>query len=153
VGDIDEAEPMANESRMVGTRHDNRPILQQGLHHLADCALIREDYPESERRYRDALDHARQWRMTTQATNELLGVAMSTAGQGDPARAVRLAATAYAKIEALGMKRTYLGWWDRLQERHIGGARALLSAEELVEAERIGRVAGWDATLDEVLEA
>lgn len=153
VGDIAEAEPMANETRMVGIRHDNRPILQLGLHHLADCALIREDYPESEQRYRDALDHARQWRMTTQATNELLGVAMSTAGQGDSARAVRLAATAYAKIEAMGLRRTYLGWWDRIQERHIGGARARLSADELAEAERIGRETGWDVTLDEVLGA
>ncbi|MGI8830648.1 MAG: ATP-binding protein [Candidatus Limnocylindria bacterium] len=153
VGDIDRAEPMADATRTVGIRHDNRPLLQLGLHFLADCALIREDYPVSEQRYRHALDHARQWRMTTQATNELLGVAMSVAGQGDHGRAVRLAATAYAKIEAMGMKRGYLGWWDRIQERYIGGARTHLSANELAEAERIGREASWDATLDEVLGA
>jgi predicted ATPase/class 3 adenylate cyclase len=153
VGDVDEAEPMANETREVGLRYENRPVLQISLHHLADCALIREDYPESEQRYRRALEHAREWRMTTQATNELLGVAMSVAGQGDHRRAVRLAATAYAKIEGMGMKRAYLGWWDRIQERHIGGARARLSAEELAEAERTGREAGWDATLDDVLGA
>jgi hypothetical protein len=64
----------------------------------------------------------------------------------------RLAAEDWGPIDRL-LRRSYLGWWDRLQERHIDGARARLSAAELAEAERIGREAGWDATLNEVLRA
>ncbi|MBM2822288.1 MAG: Adenylate/guanylate cyclase protein [Thermoleophilia bacterium] len=81
--------------------------------------------------------------------DELLGVAMSAAGQGDWARAVRLAAAAYAEKEVLEMESDR--WWSGLQERYIGGARAQLAPEELEAAERAGRAASFDAVLDEVL--
>jgi hypothetical protein len=81
--------------------------------------------------------------------NELHGVAMSAAGQGECARAVRLAAAADAEKEILGMEGIL--WWNAMQERFIGGARAQLSSEELEAADRAGRAVTFDAVLDEVL--
>jgi hypothetical protein len=81
---------------------------------------------------------------------ELLGIAMSAAGRGDDARAVRLAAAAYAQREALG-QRGGVSFWSRLQERFIGGARAHLEPDEVEEAERAGGERPFDAVLDEVL--
>ena len=72
------------------------------------------------------------------------------AGQGDRERAVRLAAAANAQKEVLG----YLGtsvFWSALQERHLGGARTVLSADELERAERAGTQTPFDAVLAEVL--
>jgi predicted ATPase len=151
-GDIERADPLAGELYAIGTRHEARGTEHQGLHYLADCPLIAGDYAEAERRYVRALAHARRFGMLTMRTEELLGVAMSAAGQGDYARAVRLAAAAYAEKEALGTYGTTL-FWKTLQERHIGGARARLEPDELAAAERAGREAPFDAVLDEVLGA
>jgi hypothetical protein len=38
-----------------------------------------------------------------------------------------------------------------MQERHIGGARARLTRDEVEKAERAGTEASFDAVLDEVL--
>jgi predicted ATPase len=149
-GEIERVEPMAQELYELGTPETRA----DGLHYLADCPLIGGDYAEAEKRYRRALSHARDSGFVTQCQAELLGVAMSLAGQGDHARAVRLAAAADAHREALGLQPgNPAHWWMKLQERHIGGARHQLGAEQAEEAERAGREAPFDAVLDEVLAA
>jgi tetratricopeptide (TPR) repeat protein len=149
-GEIERVEPMAQELYELGTPETRA----DGLHYLADCPLIGGDYAEAEKRYREALGHARDSGFVTQCQAELLGVAMSVAGQGDHARAVRLAAAAYAHREALGLQPgNPAHWWMKLQERHIGGARDHLGAEEAEKAERAGREVPFDAVVDEVLGA
>jgi hypothetical protein len=44
-----------------------------------------------------------------------------------------------------------MAFWQRLQERFIGGARAQLTPNEVEEAERSGSEAPFDEVLDEVL--
>jgi tetratricopeptide (TPR) repeat protein len=149
-GDITRAEPLAQELYDIGTRNKARRRAQSGLHYLADCALIGGNYAEAEDRYVRALEHAHRWGILRMRTAELLGVAMSTAGRGNDARAVRLAAAAYAESELLGTHGT-TPFWTELQERHILGARAHLSPDEVEEAERAGREVAFDAVLDEVL--
>jgi hypothetical protein len=123
-----------------------------GLHYLADCPLIAGAYAEAEERYLRTLAHARSSGFMAQVPTELLGVAMSAAGQGDHRRAVRLAAAAYAQRDALGLKPgNPAHWWIRLQEQHIGSARRQLTPDELEQAERLGRETAFDAVLDEVL--
>jgi hypothetical protein len=124
---------------------------QLALHFLADCPLVAGDYAEAERRYLRALGYARTAGLPGRATDEVLGVAMSLAGQGDSARAVRLAAAAYAEQEALGKESDH--WWRTMQERLIGGARIQLTPDELEQADRVGRETPFDAVLDEVLGA
>ena len=149
-GEIDRVEPVAQELYELGT-----PDTQaDALHYLADCPLIGGDYAEAENRYLRALAHARTSGFVTQCQAELLGVAMSVAGQGDHERAVRLAAAAYGQREDLGLQQgNPAHWWMKLQERHIGGARAHLGLEETEKAERSGRETPFDAVLDEVLAA
>jgi tetratricopeptide (TPR) repeat protein len=149
-GEIERAEPLAQQLYDVGARHGARRIEHSGLHYLADCPLIGGDYVESEERYVRALGHARSCGMLGMRTEELLGVAMSAAGQGDAERAVRLAAAAYAEKEALGTQGTSL-FWTELQEWFIGGARGQLTAEVLEAAERAGTEEPFEAVLDEVL--
>ncbi len=151
-GEIERVEPMAQELYELGSRHGNRDTQGDGLHYLADCPLIAGDYAKAEKRYRRALAHARTSGFVAQCPTELLGVAMSAAGQRDHERAVRLAAAAYAEREALGLRPgNPAHWWIRLQEQHIGGARAQLGPDEAEKAERAGREAAFDAVLDEVL--
>ncbi|HUG94543.1 MAG TPA: adenylate/guanylate cyclase domain-containing protein [Pleomorphomonadaceae bacterium] len=151
-GQIERVEPLAQDLYELGRLHDNLDVQGDGLHYLADCPLIGGDYAEAEKRYARALGNARNAGIVVQCPSELIGVAMSVAGQGDYARAVRLAAAAHAQREALGLRPgNPAHWWIKLQETHIGGARSHLTPEEVEEAERAGRNAPFDAVLDEVL--
>jgi tetratricopeptide (TPR) repeat protein len=151
-GDIDRAEAMAQELYQLGVRNDATRPQQSALHYLADCPLIGGDYAEAERRYARAVAHARSSGILVMCATDLLGVAMSAAGRGNHARAVRLAAAAYAQLETFGVRdQSPAHFWTRLQKWFIGGARAQLTPEELDAAERAGSEADFDAVLDEVL--
>jgi predicted ATPase len=151
-GEIERVEPMARELYELGRRYGNRDAQMNGLHYLADCPLIAGDYTEAEERYRRALGHAHGSGFMAQVPTELIGIAMSAAGQGDATRAVRLAAAASAQRETLGLKPgNPAHWWIKLQQRHIAGARAQLGPDEAARAERAGREASFEAILDEVL--
>ncbi|MBA2361618.1 MAG: hypothetical protein H0V79_11940, partial [Actinobacteria bacterium] len=151
-GETERAEPMAQKLYELGREHGNLDTQGDALHYLADCALIGGDYQEAERRYLRALAHARSCGILRQSVEELRGLAMSAAGQGDHGRAVRLAAAASAQREAMGNKPVSpTHWWGRLAERFIGDARAKLGRDELGEAERAGREADFDSVVEEVL--
>jgi predicted ATPase len=151
LGKIEEAEARARELHALVA--DSRASLmhQLALHFLADCPLVAGDYPEAERRYVEALDFATREGLIGRATDEVLGVAMALAGQGQSAKALRLAAAAHAQQEELGKSADH--WWQSMQDRLIGGARTHVSPDELEEAERAGREAGFDAIVGELLGA
>ena len=150
LGEVGRAEAMAME--LLRTAKPEASLMQQlGLHFLADCPLVAGDYVEAERRYLRALAYGRGAGLVGRCTDEVIGVAMSLAGQGDAARAVRLAAAAYAEQEAIGKGSDH--WWSKMQEWFIGGARAQLSEDKLEQAERTGRETSFEAVLDELLGA
>ena len=122
---------------------------QIALHFLADCPLVAGDYAEAELRYLRALAYARSAGLVARYTDEVVGVAMSLAGQGHAARAIRLAASAHAEHERLGLGSDY--WWSTMQDRLLGRARASLPPNELDEAERTGRETPFDDAVEEVL--
>ena len=149
-GQTEQAESMARELLDLGVRHAVPRAEQLALHFLADCPLVYGDYTEAERRYLRALAHARASGLRRRVVDELLGVAMSASGQGDPARAVRLAAAAHAEAEVIGKSSDH--WWSKMQEWFIGGARAQLTPEDLEAAELAGQGVPFDEVLDDVLE-
>ena len=150
MGDVERAEPMVRRLFEVGRRSDSR-LEQVALHYLADLPLIGGEFAEAERRYRHALASARRLQMSTQVTNEVLGVAMALAGQGRDEPALRLAAAAHARRRALGLPGRYLHWWDEQQQRHFGAARERLGATRAAEAEAAGESADFDSVVDQVL--
>jgi tetratricopeptide (TPR) repeat protein len=150
-GNAERAEAMAEELSAVVAESGPSLMQQLALHFLADCPLVAGDYAEAERRYLRALAYARTAGLPGRATDEVLGVAMSFAGQGDSARALRLAAAAHAEQEALGKGTDY--WWRTMQERLIGGARSQLEAAEVERLDGLGRETPFDAVLDELLGA
>jgi len=97
-------------------------------HFLADCALIRGDTAEAEMRYRQSLQAALPLGDVIETSVEVQGVAMAVAGNGDPARALRLAGAVEALWESLGVSFS-IAFWDALLERYIGAARAEFAEE------------------------
>ena len=152
-GQVERVEPLARDLYELGDRYEANRVQQSALHYLADCPLIGGDYSEAETRYLRALAHARDSGILGMCVEELRGVAMSAAAQGDLARGVRLAAAAEAQGESIGIagRTSPTHFWTKLQEWFIDGARAQLTPEELEAAERAGKEAPFDAVLDEVL--
>jgi tetratricopeptide (TPR) repeat protein len=151
LGKVEEAESRAQELRALVADSRSSLMQQLALHFLADCPLVAGDYEEAERRYVEALGLADHEGLIGRAIDEVLGVAMARAGQGRSAEALRLAAAAHARHEELGRYADH--WWQSMQDRLLGGARADVSADELEHAQRAGREAGFEAVVGELLGA
>jgi tetratricopeptide (TPR) repeat protein len=129
----------------------NQAVYMQelALHFLADCALVDGRYEESERRYLTALRHAHEAGLIGRATDEVLGVAMSRAGQGKAVNALRLAASAHAKQReiAQGTDR----WWQSMQDRLLGDAHRSLPPAAAEQAEQEGAETPFDDLVGQLL--
>ena len=95
------------------------------FHYLADCALIEHNFTESLRLYRKSLDLALVLGDHVEIGFEVQGVAMSLAGLGESATAVRLVAGMAADWSRVGANVT-VRFWRALLDQHMGAARAKL---------------------------
>ncbi len=126
LGEVDRAESLSQDLlEMAGGDPRTKHF---AFHFLADCALIRGDAEEAERRYRESLRAALSLGDVLETTFEMQGVAMAAAGLGDARRALRLAASVEALWESLGTSFS-VAFWDVLLERYLAAARATLGAE------------------------
>ncbi len=126
LGDVDRAEPMAR--NLLERAGDDPRTEHFGYHFLADCALIRGDTVEAERRYRQSLQAALPLGDVIETSFEVQGVAMAVAGNGDPQSGLRLAGSVEALWESFGIAIS-IPFWDALLERYLGPAREQLGAE------------------------
>jgi len=149
LGDVERAESL---SRDLLEMADGDPRSEHfAFHFLADCALIRGDAEEAGTRYRESLQAALPLGDVLETSFEVQGVAMTSAGAGDPHRALRLAASVEALWESLGTSFS-VAFWDALLEKYIGGAREALGADaDAVWAE--GRTMAFEDAVDLALGA
>ena len=149
LGDTERAETLSHE---LLERSDGDPRTEHFAYHfLADCALIRSDTVEAEKRYRESLRAALPLGDVFETSFEVQGVAMAAAGNGDPERALRLAGAVEALWESLGTS-IHVAFWDALLERYLGPARAELGGRaDAVWAE--GRALDFDDAIELALAA
>jgi predicted ATPase/class 3 adenylate cyclase len=145
-GRIADAEARAGTALEHALEAGNASVEQMASHYLGDCALIRADYATAERRYRRCLELTWEEGDPRQSAAELLGYAMSIAGQGRYADALRLAGTWRAFRTRAGI-RGGPRFWRRLQERELGRARSELPRDT---ADRAWEE-GLAATLEEAV--
>jgi predicted ATPase/class 3 adenylate cyclase len=132
LGDVGRAESLSRDL-LAGAGGDPR-IEHFAYHFLADCALIRGDFDQAERRYRESLEKALPLGDLLETSFEVQGVAMAAA-RGQPRRALILAGSVEALWESLGT-RISIGFWNALLGRHLGAARERLGADaEAAQAE------------------
>jgi hypothetical protein len=101
---------------------------------------------EARKRYRESLRAALPLGDVIETSFEVQGVAMALAGGGDPVTALRLAASAAAMWESLGVSIS-IPFWDALLERYLRPAREQLGAD----ADRVwaeGRALDFDAAVE-----
>jgi predicted ATPase/class 3 adenylate cyclase len=145
-GRIEDAEARASDALEHALLTENTAVEQMASHYLGDCALLRAEYTTAEQRYRRCLELTWEERDQRQSAAELLGYAMSIAGQGRYADALRLAGTWRAFRRHVGIQGGPR-FWLRLQERELGRARQELPADAAERAEQ----AGLQTSLDEAI--
>jgi predicted ATPase/class 3 adenylate cyclase len=143
LGDVEQGESL---SRELLERAAGDPRTEHFAYHfLADCALVRGDTEEAEKRYRQSLRSAQPLGDVVETSFEVQGVAMAAAGNGDARRALRLAGSVEALWESLGMSIS-IAFWDALLERYIGATREHLDDGDAVWAE--GRALAFDEAVE-----
>ena len=123
-----EARKLAKEIIEFAAVHPDIRNEHFGWHFLADCALIEGDCEASLPLYQKSLGLAREMGDRIEISFEIQGVAMSLAGLGDHAEALRLFAATNAELERMGAE-IHIRFWDALVERFIGRARTELATE------------------------
>jgi hypothetical protein len=126
LGELDLVEPMAREALAVAVRTGDVRSEHLAHHFLADCLLIRGDCANALPRYRRSLVLAVEINDRAEIGAEVQGIAMATAGCGQPAHALRLAGAAAAEFDALAIDLSGMSFWTALLDRYLGRARAEL---------------------------
>ena len=148
-GNTSRAAAEARELLAIARRNQAVYMQELALHFLADCPLVDGRYEESERAYRTALQYAHEAGLIGRETDEVLGVAMSLAGQGQAAAALRIAASAHVKQREIAMSTDR--WWQSMQDRLLGDARRDLGATDGEQVEQEGAETPFDHIVERLL--
>jgi hypothetical protein len=113
------------------------------VHHLlGDCAILEEQYIESEREYGKSLLSIFRLGDTLQTCFEIFFVAMSVAGQGRHAKALRLnaAVTSIAQANQFNIpEESAVSFMKELARQHIVGTRNRIGELQTMKYEEQGR--------------
>ncbi|HEY4644650.1 MAG TPA: hypothetical protein VIH25_00050, partial [Steroidobacteraceae bacterium] len=153
LGETDIVEPMAREALAAAQQTRDFRSEHFAHHFLADCPLIRGDCVTALPRYRRALALAVELSDRSETAVEIQGVAMATAGCGQPARALRLAGAAAAEFDALAIDLSGIIFWSALLERYLGRARSELGEDAAIAAWEEGRRTGFEHAIALALDA
>jgi hypothetical protein len=126
VGDVERAESLSRD--LLEAAGGDPRTEHFAFAFLGDCALIRGDFDEAETRYRESLQAGLPLGDVIETSVAVQGVAMASAGSGDPHRALRLAASVEALSESLGLQAS-TPFWDELLEKYIGAACEALGTD------------------------
>ena len=149
------ARPMVRKVLKMAEELENLYIIFLAHHMLGDCALIDGIYPESEREYGQGLETTLKYDDTAYTCTEMLGVAMSVAGQGRYAKALRLNAAATRNALSFGSwvpEDIPLVFWHELVLQLIVGTREKLGEELTQQYEEEGRSMSFEEAVDYALD-
>ncbi len=148
---VDEARPISKEIIEFSRQVNDRRSEHSGFHYLADCALIAGNCTESLGLYRESLILAQAIEDRLETSFEVEGIAMSLAGLGDYATALRLQAAVRAEWASHGVN-MQIRFWDALIDRYITPARSALGADAAVAASKAGREIAFEDAVAEALD-
>jgi len=150
-----EARSAARKLLKLAEELENLYIIFTSHHMLGDCALIDGEYHESEREYGDGVKTTLKSGDTAYTCVDMCGVAMSVAGQGRYAKALRINAAATGKAISFGSfvpEALPLVFWHELVIQHIVGTREKLGEELTQKYEEEGRSMGFEKAVEYALD-
>jgi predicted ATPase len=150
--DVERAEPLALKCLPIALQFDDPRDIHFAHHFLADCALIRGDVRTSLKKYAESLRAAVRIGDRFEICFELEGIAMSAAGLGQDAEAMRLQGAVEAEHESLRSV-VNIPFWDKLKERYLAPAEKRLGPDAVAAEKKIGRSMGFDVAIEYALRA
>ena len=149
---VDSAEPLAEQSLKDAIALNESYTKGMNLHYYSDCALMRKDYKETEKRYSIALKHHLEVGNHYQSLNELTGMIYGLSGQGRYKKALLLMGAVDAKFDEYGVSLPQLKFWTDWFEEYVNGARRAVGEEKTARYEEEGRQMGFEMAIEYALD-
>lgn len=150
-----EARSMVRKAVKMAEDLENLYLICATHHMLGDCALIEGNYREAEKEYGYGLKTTLKSGDTAYTNIEMCGVAMSLAGQGRHAKALRVNAAATKNALAFGSwvpEEIPLVFWHELSVKLLAGTRKNLGEDKTLHYEEEGRAMEFQAAVAYTLD-
>ncbi|MCI0413857.1 protein kinase [bacterium] len=148
---VEEAEPLAKKALETGIKLGEPRDIHNAHHYLADCALIRGDVDNAEKKYAASLQAAIVYGDRFEMLFEVEGVAMALAGQGRTTKALRLAGAADAERDVL-KAHISIPFWETLKERYLKAAETKAGPEVAQKEKKSGGKMGLERAMQYALD-
>jgi len=150
-----EARPIVRKALKMAEDLENLYLICATHHMLGDCALMDGEYEISEKEYGEGLNTTLKSGDTAYTNVEMCGVAMSVAGQGRYAKALRINAAATRNAQSFGSwipEDIPLVFWHELAVQLLAGTREKLGEELTQKYEEEGRSMNFEEAVDYTLD-
>ena len=150
-----EARPLLTKFLRVAKGIKNAYAVFSVYHMLGDCDIMEGNYVDSERNYSHGLSISYQIGDMPHSCIDMSAVAMSVAGQGHYAKALRLNAAATKMAETSGFavpEKFQVNFWKELVQQHIIKTRKKLGEALTLEYEEEGRALSFKEAIAYALD-
>jgi len=148
LGDVDQTEPLAQQTLAEGRALGEPKFVHFSLHYLADCALWRGEPQKAVKLYRDSLRAALDYGNEMEAATELQGMAFGLVGCGREPEGFLLYGASIAQFEELQTTMVdEVAFWVGFRDRYLPPGRERIGAAAADHAEKAGRQLGWQNAL------
>ena len=122
------------------------------LHFYSDCAIMRKDFDEAEKRYSVAMNSYLRNGNVVEACNDFQGLAFALSGQKRYMKALRLQGAIQAKQDEFGIPTAQVKFWLDWFEEYLNGARKAVGEEKAAKYEQEGRQMGFENAVEYALD-
>jgi predicted ATPase len=149
---VDLAEPLAAQSLKDALALNESMVKQWILHFYSDCAIMRKDFNEAEKRYSAGIKGYLEKEQLQASLVELTGMVYALSGQGRYKKALRIMGAVYAKWDEFGLSLPQVRFWMDWFEEYVNGAREAVGEEKAGQYEQEGRQMGFENAVEYALD-
>jgi len=149
---VDLAEPLAVQSLKDAVALNDIRMKRFIRHLYSDCAIMRENFKEAEKRYSVGIRNYLENGIELDAGLELQGMLFALSGQGRYMKALRLLGAVYAKYDEFGYSLPPVKFWVDWFEEYVNRARKAVGEEKAAQYEQEGRQMGFEKAVEYALD-
>jgi hypothetical protein len=127
-------------------------VKQWILHFYSDCAIMRKDFDEAEKRYSVGIKGYLEKGQLLASLVELTGMVFALSGQGRYMKALRILGAVYAKWDEFGLSLPQVKFWMDWFEEYVNGARKAVGDDNAAQYEQEGRQMGFENAVEYALD-
>ena len=149
---VDLAEPLAVQNLKDAVALNDFLMKHFALHFYSDCAIMKKDFKEAEKRYSVGMESNLDYGNHFGAANESQGMVFALSGQGRYMKALRLQGALDAKYDEYGIITPQFKFWMDWVEEYVNGARKAVGEEKAAQYEQEGRRMGFGNAVEYALD-